>query len=297
MARTPKNPPQFWDTPKGPKDHFYQVFDGMTDHPAFRDMSKGARLLYFYCRRESHGRATSDYMKGLFGEWSYDSDPGRLFYMNFAQAKQHELYNDGNKGGLRRDMQELISHGFVDCVMNGGGNRRKALYALSSRYREWPNVETPNNVKTRSMQNSAAKGREKSPTQEKTEGEKNHPDGVKKLTLKEQDLADKGEKTHPPKQQNPSSRENPEGEKTHPERIYTPWGVDKSNGAGSDISDALQKLASELETVTTCSHDVALGLVHASYERDGMDGAVRFVREQIQQRKKQERAREIAYAS
>ena len=118
-------------------DHFQPLFSSLMRSAAFKDMRKGARLLLMCCMTEAGGEASRD---------NVDPDSGvydeRLFYMNRQlYSDVYDLYNPSNGAGFRRDMEDLIDHGFVEQVVRGQGRGIKNLYRPSSKWRKWSKPE------------------------------------------------------------------------------------------------------------------------------------------------------------
>ena len=128
MARRKRQQRKAWQRRANGSGQWHPIFNDLLDSPAFHDLRPSAKVLYLYCQRETHGDAMRD--SGTQDE--------RLFYMNRAlRCKVHELYPLSDSRGFERDMRELVSHGFVDCLESGLAERKRSLYRLSGRWCDW----------------------------------------------------------------------------------------------------------------------------------------------------------------
>ena len=121
------------------------LFHDLLDSPAFHDLTPSAKTLFLYCVRETHGDAMR----------ASGTQDERLFYMNRSlRCKVHELYPLSDTRAFERDMAQLVSHGFVDCLKSGLDTRTKSLYRLSARWCDWgtPAFSMPQQYKTLHMQ-------------------------------------------------------------------------------------------------------------------------------------------------
>ena len=151
MARAKKQQRKPWQRRANSSHQWNPIFNDLLDSPAFHDLSASAKTLYLYCQRETHGDAMRD----------SGTQDGRLFYMNRAlRCKVHDLYPLSDTRAFERDMAQLVSHGFVDCLKSGLDTRTKSLYRLSARWCDWgtPAFSMPEQFKTLHM--TIAEGKE-----------------------------------------------------------------------------------------------------------------------------------------
>ena len=110
----------------GKSKAYIAIYPDMMDSPAYHDLTPTQRDLYLWCKRQ------------LYGQKDISSMPQHYFYFNRAMwCEKYQLYGDGNRAGFSRDMEALISHGFVDCVYSGKISRTKSIYRLSSRWQDY----------------------------------------------------------------------------------------------------------------------------------------------------------------
>ena len=140
MGRGRRTKPPAWAHVEGGNGHFVQLYDSMLEHPAWKDLAPQAQALYLYCVRNSHGQATRDDAKRTGGRGDV-----RLFYMSHNDAVAFGLYSATDFRGLPRDLDALISHGFIDMIWSGQASRARNIYRLSGRWRSWgtPAFEMP----------------------------------------------------------------------------------------------------------------------------------------------------------
>lgn len=49
----------------------------------------------------------------------------------------YKLYKENNGRAFYRDMEQLISHGFISCVVSGESNRTKSIYRFSDKWLQY----------------------------------------------------------------------------------------------------------------------------------------------------------------
>ena len=106
------------------------IYESMAESPAWQDLTKGQQLLYVYCKLQ------------YYGEKSYqlkekEANP-EVFTMNrYKWCNKYKIYTISNSGQFYKDMEALISHGFIKCVLIGAKARVKNIYAYSDKWKIW----------------------------------------------------------------------------------------------------------------------------------------------------------------
>ena len=114
----------------------------MLHDPAWKDLKPGAKVLYLSCK----------------DQWYHEKpaipDDPLTFYMNQAKwADEYNLYKRSNFKGFARDMEALISHGFITCVYDGAIAKKKSIYRFSDEWKRYgqPSFKVRENEKTVAM--------------------------------------------------------------------------------------------------------------------------------------------------
>lgn len=116
-----------------PKDTSVCIYESMLISDAFMDLSKNQRLLYIYVKKQfwSKNRPPkhSEEERERFGDCSV--------YFNIDLAVQYGLYKATNRKGFYDDMQALIDHGFLECLVRAKNQFGKNIYKLSDKWQKW----------------------------------------------------------------------------------------------------------------------------------------------------------------
>lgn len=137
---------------------YFMVFESLLMSDAYLSLNSGERELLTVClAQERFGRA--DEKRGFSEKYRNDR---RYFTMNKQKREMYHL--SSNATTASKQMEALITHGFVDCVVNGQNTRSKSLYRLSSRWILYGTeaFSVPEDVKTTAMRNRERKAAAKS---------------------------------------------------------------------------------------------------------------------------------------
>lgn len=123
------------------------IYMSMLMSPAWKDLTPKQQQLYVYCKAQKYAEKSKTH-----GEESYTMNRSKW-------CSLYELYAINNAKGFYRDMEALITHGFVDCVECGANTRTKSIYKLSSRWHNYdkPGYEVPLGVMTSAMRRKVFK--------------------------------------------------------------------------------------------------------------------------------------------
>lgn len=147
-------------------DTHASIYRSMLLHEAYKTLTANQRNLYVLCKSELYGKSKNDLeqFNKYFIENGIDKqNHPEYFTMNWGKVKKGGLYDCySNTNSFRTDINALIEHGLIDCVLCGADSRCKSLYRLSNRWRFYgtDRFELPENVKTISMTGSRKKKRE-----------------------------------------------------------------------------------------------------------------------------------------
>ena len=136
MSRRKPYVPKSFESVKGSGDTSANIYKTMQNHAAWKCLSPTQKVLYLACKAERYGKKKHDL--DSFGQ-QYRTDP-TVFTFNRSKWKKgiegsYDLYSNQNQ--FYKDMDSLIKHGFIDCVICGKSTRTKSLYRFSSRWQFW----------------------------------------------------------------------------------------------------------------------------------------------------------------
>ena len=105
MSRQKRKPLSPWATakPDGMEKRFVQIGDSLAYHPAWLDLSAGAKVLYLYMCMESGGK-------------------------NEFKIPQKVYSRFTDRRAFHRAKNELICAGFIEIVHNGANTRTENIY-------------------------------------------------------------------------------------------------------------------------------------------------------------------------
>lgn len=129
MAKTKKYEKKLFESTLAPWDTSANIYESMLRSVAWKDLSGNQKALYVTCKAQYY-----DVKK-------HPNEDRLQFHMNQnLWMKKYELYNEGNRAGFYKDMDVLISHGFIECVENGKSTFSKSVYKYSNRWPEWKTI-------------------------------------------------------------------------------------------------------------------------------------------------------------
>lgn len=139
------------------KDTHASIYRTMILSKAYKELTPQQKHLYTLCKSELYGKGKNDLRQ--FDEYFESAGIDKhthpeYFCMNWGKVKKGSLYDCyTNTNSFRKDINSLIEHGLIDCVLCGADSRSKSLYRLSDRWRFYgtDRFEVPENVKTISM--------------------------------------------------------------------------------------------------------------------------------------------------
>lgn len=135
MSKKKKKVPHPWESAEPYSEKFFaMIYESMLCSDAWKSLSANQKALYITCKSQGFKQNEKK---------DFDDDVKenpRYFTMNrHKYVKVYRLYNDNNQNGFIRDMDALIEHGFVECVISGKATRTKSLYRFSQM---WVNYGT-----------------------------------------------------------------------------------------------------------------------------------------------------------
>ena len=151
------------DNSLGKADTHASLYRSMILSKPYNKLTANQKHLYTLCKSELYGKSKNDLEQ--FNEYFREKginkhDHPEYFTMNWGKVKKGGLYDCySNTNSFRTDMNALIEHGFVDCILCGADTRSKSLYKLSGRWRFYgtDKFSVPENIKTISMTGSRKK--------------------------------------------------------------------------------------------------------------------------------------------
>lgn len=115
------------------------------------NLTANQQRLYLYCKAQYY----DEKKKPIEGD-------RESFTMNQHKwMTKYKLYKRGNESGFYRDMEALISHGFVTCFARGGNGCFKNIYRFSSMWQKYGTDSfklTPSDMTAQMHRKSLKKG-------------------------------------------------------------------------------------------------------------------------------------------
>ena len=132
--RKEKYVPKSFESTGDRSDTSANIYHSMLVHPKFKALSKGAQILYVYCKDQYYHEKKKPIPQN---ETLSESEQRRCFSMNQNKWRdEYEVYT--NKAQFYKDMKQLIQAGFIDLEENGKVTRTKSIYMLSDRWQKPP---------------------------------------------------------------------------------------------------------------------------------------------------------------
>lgn len=130
MNKKKKYIPKPFESDGSKSDTSANIYHSMLISPQWKALSKGAMVLYLYCKAQYYAEKSKPVSKY---KTLSESEKARCFTMNKAKRDGYELYSD-HAGQFQKEMKELLQYGFVDIVEQGKNTRTKNIYMLSDRW-------------------------------------------------------------------------------------------------------------------------------------------------------------------
>ena len=135
MSRKKNNkyiPKSFESSKSSKNDIFASIYLSMIKSDKWKNLSKNQQLLYVYCKFQYYGEKNcpKPMVKKLTEE-----EYALCFTMNKSKwCKAFNLYKEGNQAMFYKDMDALISNGFIELVECGKTSRTKNIYKFSNKW-------------------------------------------------------------------------------------------------------------------------------------------------------------------
>ncbi len=108
------------------------IYHSMLLSPRWQALTKGAKVLYLYCKAQYYAEKTKPAPKN-----GRLTETEKLLTFTMNEKKWHDIYGIySNKLQFYKDMLQLVQAGFIDIIENGKVTRSKNVYIFSTRWRE-----------------------------------------------------------------------------------------------------------------------------------------------------------------
>lgn len=125
MSRRPKYTPKPFETKRKARasrsEAFASLYHSMMTSPAYVALTPRQRDLYTFCKLQYYGETPRGNPEFTMNQYKW--------------CQKYKIYSRGNASSFYRDMEALITHGFIDCIQQGALTKRKNIYRLSDRWR------------------------------------------------------------------------------------------------------------------------------------------------------------------
>ena len=127
--------PKAFESDGNKSDVSANLYMSMLTSVAWKELSKGAKVLYLYCKAQYYAEKTKPLPKC---ETLSEKEKALCFTMNVSKWKTlYGIYKD-NGVQFKKDMDQLLKYGFVDLVECGKTTRTKSIYKFSDRWHSKP---------------------------------------------------------------------------------------------------------------------------------------------------------------
>lgn len=102
------------------------VYSSMQKSLAWQHLTAQQKVLYLACKDQYYAEKKKPYLNPEY------------FTMNQSKwADMYCLYKRNNAAAFYRDMEQLITHGFIRCVECGSTTRTKSIYSFSDLWQQY----------------------------------------------------------------------------------------------------------------------------------------------------------------
>lgn len=124
----------------GSSDTSANIYHSMLLSPAWIDLTEKQKSLYTICKDQYYSEKETA-KRALFEPYTDLNIPNNIqpfFSLNKDKlVKTYKLYSPTNQQNIYRDIEGLISHGFIRCIASGATIRAKSIYQYSDKWRLW----------------------------------------------------------------------------------------------------------------------------------------------------------------
>ena len=135
--------PKSYESASPSKDKFVALYKSMIVSEAYQAINAKQRDLFNHCKLQ----VFSENLK------EREEHPTAFTMNKYKWCTVYKLYTASNNRQFYRDIEALISHGFIKCVTSGKVSKTKNVYALSTKWRDYgtQSFKLSNDVKTWGM--------------------------------------------------------------------------------------------------------------------------------------------------
>lgn len=126
MAKRKRYQPKSFESVGVGNDVSANLYLSMLVSDAFLDLSANQQRLYVFCKLQFYGQKKAP-----------DMQADQFVFNQALWMNKYRLYRKGNERAFYRDMDALVSHGFIACVKCGAFSRTKTVYRFSDRWKTY----------------------------------------------------------------------------------------------------------------------------------------------------------------
>lgn len=126
MKKTSKYIKKLFESTGASSDTSANIYESMLLSEAWKDLTANQKTLYLYCKAQYYGE------KNIYESNKYSFTMSKNKWLN-----KYGIYNKGNEKAFYRDMEGLINHGFIACIICGALARRKNIYIFNDKWQKW----------------------------------------------------------------------------------------------------------------------------------------------------------------
>ena len=109
------------------------VYQSMLLCAAFQDLTQRQRLLYIVAKSQYYGSRKPEHDFPDIEEYKGETK----FYLNWDLVQRYGLYTETMHANFYKDVNALITHGFIKRIVSGAKKREKSVYSFSDEWQKW----------------------------------------------------------------------------------------------------------------------------------------------------------------
>ena len=133
MGRSKKYIPRAFESTGVSNDTSANIYESMLQSEAFKNLATKQQMLYVCMKSQYYGKRKPRQDYRDIKELQDDS----VFYFSISTAEKYGLYTRSNSGRLYKDIDVLVSHGFIEVISKGKNQHEKTIYKFSGRWKMW----------------------------------------------------------------------------------------------------------------------------------------------------------------
>lgn len=124
-----------YESDQSSSDVSANIYYSMMISDAWKDLKPRAKEVYLAMKMQKYSQKRKPYSLENDGElFHYQEDD---FYFNRFKWQDEFGLCSNNPNSFKKDVDDLIAHGFIEIVRNGKNARVKSVYRYSDKWKSW----------------------------------------------------------------------------------------------------------------------------------------------------------------